>query len=164
MPGPAQIRTATQADDEALLRLEAAAWSPLGDFPSTRDQARASFFDETHLPDDLLVAQFDGRVVGYLRLRPVTPLPENSHVLGIFGLAVHPYARRRGVASLLLDAAEALARELGARKLHLRVFSSNAPARALYARRGFLVEGVLREEFLIESGYVDDVIMAKPLT
>jgi RimJ/RimL family protein N-acetyltransferase len=51
----------------------------------------------------------------------------------------------------------------GARKLTLRVLSSNAIARALYESCGFEVEGILRETFLLEGRYVDDVLMARRL-
>jgi RimJ/RimL family protein N-acetyltransferase len=44
------------------------------------------------------------------------------------------------------------------------VLSTNAPARALYERYGFEVEGVLREAFLLEGVYVDDLLMGLDLT
>ena len=40
----------------------------------------------------------------------------------------------------------------------------NAAARDLYAACGFEVEGVLREFFFLDGRYVDDVLMALPLT
>ena len=46
----------------------------------------------------------------------------------------------------------------------LRVLGPNATARALYERAGFVVEGVLREEFHLDGRYVDDVLMARDLT
>ncbi len=39
----------------------------------------------------------------------------------------------------------------------------NAPARRLYERCGFLTEGLLAEEFLLDGRYVDDVWMARRL-
>ena len=59
-------------------------------------------------------------------------------------------------------AAEEAARR-GARKLGLRVLGGNASARALYASAGFVVEGVLRDEFWLDGRFVDDVFMARPL-
>jgi RimJ/RimL family protein N-acetyltransferase len=41
------------------------------------------------------------------------------------------------------------------------VLGPNAAARALYESCGFTVEGVLREEFLLDGQYVDDVLMAR---
>jgi ribosomal protein S18 acetylase RimI-like enzyme len=79
------------------------------------------------------------------------------------GLAVAPEARRRGVGSALLSAAEQHARARGARKLFLRVLSTNQSALRLYGRLGYEREGVLRDEFLINGRYTDDVLMAKHL-
>jgi len=79
------------------------------------------------------------------------------------GLAVHPDARRHGVAAGLLDAAEAALRERGIRKLTLRVLSTNRAAIGLYERHGFVREGTLLEEFCINGRFVDDVVMAKNL-
>lgn len=162
---PVVVRTARPADDAALAELEAVAWTPESGFPSVqaRMAARGSFFGDASPPQACLVAEADGNVAGYLRLGPATPLPENAHVLAVQGLAVHPAARRRGVAAALLTAAAARARERGARKLTLRVLGSNGPALALYERLGFTREGVLAAEFFVNGGYVDDVLMARPL-
>jgi RimJ/RimL family protein N-acetyltransferase len=76
---------------------------------------------------------------------------------------VHPAARRRGIAAMLLAAAEQRVRDRGMRKLSLRVLSTNQAAISLYERLGFTREGDLREEFLINGSYVDDILMAKHL-
>lgn len=52
-------------------------------------------------------------------------------------LAVHPEARRRGVAAALLGALEDEARRAGMTRLTLWVTLDNGPARALYGRAGF---------------------------
>lgn len=124
-------------------------------------RADGSFFSVENPPGAHLVAEVNGRAVGCLRVKPVTSLPENAHVLGIAGLAVAPDARGRGVASALLAAVEKHARGSGARKLSLRVLSTNDTALRLYERSGFRREGTLRDEFLIDGRYVDDVLMAK---
>lgn len=126
-------------------------------------RASDSFFSDEHPPEAHLVAEVNGTVVGYIRVQPVTPLAENAHVSGIAGLAVAPDARRRGVASALLGAAEKHARDKGARKMSLRVLSTNDDALRLYERLGFRREGTLHDEFLIEGRYVHDVLMAKHL-
>lgn len=160
------VRLARPEDEAGLARLEAAAWTPASGFPSVIERADDpffTFFTDDNPPAAFLVAELDGRMAGYLRLRPVTPLPENAHVLGVAGLAVAPGDRRRGVASALLAAAERQARARGTRKLSLRVLSTNAAARRLYERLGFGVEGILRDEFCIGGRFVDDVLMTKHL-
>ncbi len=157
------VRVARASDETDLAALDAMAWSPVSGFPSVIRATSGSFFTAASPPDIHLVAEVDGVVVGYIRLKPPTALPENAHVTEVSGLAVHPGARRHGVASALLTAAERQARERHAAKLSLRVLSTNRPAIRLYRRLRFQREGILRREFLINGQYVDDVLMAKQL-
>ena len=165
MSSEVHVRGARLADAAALTEIQAAAWTPESGFPSVRerDDDGRPFFSDGHPPAAHMVAELGSRVAGYIRLGPPTHLPENSHVLQVQGLAVDPAAQRRGIAAGLLTAAERHARDQGARKLSLRVLSSNQAAIRLYEKLGFRHEGVLREEFCINGAYVDDVIMAKPL-
>jgi ribosomal protein S18 acetylase RimI-like enzyme len=158
-----RVRPAVVEDDAALLAVDLESWSPASGFPSVMDPEALTFFNERTTPEKHLVAEYRGEVVGYVRLVPKTPLLENTHVLGIFGLAVSPRVRRVGIASALLDAAEVEARARGARKLSLRVLGSNAPAQRLYERHGYVTEGRYVDEFLIEGHFVDDLTMAKTL-
>lgn len=164
--GRLQVRPARQGDQDSLVALERLAWTARSGFPSVIRASSvpgAGFFSQGNPPQIHFVAELDDAVVGYVRLKPPTPLPENAHVLQVSGIAVHPEARRRGVASALLAAAEQFARNCGAVKLSLRVLSTNAPAIALYERLGYVREGVLRNEFIINGRYVDDVMMARPV-
>ena len=158
------VREARAGDEPALVAVDAAAWTSRSGFPSVSDPRATTFFTESAGPADHLVAVHGGVVVGYVRLGSPTPLPESRHVMSINGLAVAPGARGLGAGRALLEAAERRAREQGRRKLSLRVFGGNAPARRLYERAGFRVEGVLVGEFLIERQPEDDVVMAKHLT
>lgn len=160
------VRVARAGDEAGLARLDAVAWTPASGFPSVTERVNDpffTFFTDNSPPEAHLVAELDGRLAGYIRLNPVTPLRENTHVLGIVGLAVAPGDRRRGVGSALLAAAEQHARARGARKLSLRVLGTNETALRLYERHGFRREGTLRGEFLIEGRFVDDVLMTKHL-
>jgi len=58
-------------------------------------------------------------------------------LLNVHDLAVLPERRGRRIASRLLDAIDAKARALGCCKVTLEVLEHNAPARALYGRKGF---------------------------
>jgi ribosomal protein S18 acetylase RimI-like enzyme len=111
----------------------------------------------------VLVALAGEEVVGSLLLGPWAELAASRHVLEVKGLAVDPGHQGEGVGGALLDAALALARERGARRLVLRVLSTNDVARRLYASRGFEVEGARREAFLLEGAYVDDLMMGVAL-
>ena len=159
------VRPARAADGRDLARIDLATWSPAtSPAPPPAEPAAYTFFDERTTPADVLVAELDGAVAGYVKLRPVTPLPAHAHVLLIGGLAVDPALHGHGAGRALLDAAVREARARGARKVTLRVLGSNARARRLYERCGFVVEGVLEREFLLDEAYVDDVFMALHLT
>ncbi len=161
------MRPARPGDDAALAELDAVAWSAESGFPSVIKSAgnpHGSFFSADNPPEAHLVAEMGGSVVGYIRLKAPTHLPENVHVIQVQGLAVHPAARRHGIAAMLLAAAEQRLRERGTQKLSLRVLSTNQAAIGLYERLGFTREGVLYQEFFINGRYVDDVLMAKHLS
>ena len=157
------VRTGRASDAPDLAAIDAIAWSPQSGFPSVFSARARSFFGPARPPETYLVAEADGAVAGFLRLSPPTTLPENAHVLEVTAVAVHPDSRGIGVGSALLAATVSRARTRGARKLSLRVLSTNKPAISLYERNGFEREGVLRQEFLIDGVYVDDVIMARHL-
>ena len=156
------VRPARPGDEAALRRLDALVWSPWFS-PAPRPGEGQPFFREGYAPQDVLVAVAGLEVAGYVSLRAPTPLAANAHVLHVTGLAVAPAHQRRGIARTLLEAAAQEARRRGARRLTLRVLAPNTAARALYERAGFVVEGVLRGEFLLAGAYVDDVLMARDL-
>ncbi|GLW63606.1 N-acetyltransferase [Actinomadura rubrobrunea] len=156
-----RIRPAEPSDDRALADLNRRTWSPVHEVvPAPAPDA--PFFDESHPADDVLVAEREGRVIGYVRLvRPYRDLASGAHVRQIQGLAVDPDERRRGVARALVDAACDWAVRQGARRVTLRVLGGNTPARRLYEAAGFTVEGVLPGEFFLDGRYVDDVLMGR---
>ena len=78
-----------------------------------------------------LVAEDEGVVVGHAVASVVADIAELQRI------AVDPRHRRTGVASELLDAVVALAREGGADRLLLEVREDNHAACAFYAARGF---------------------------
>lgn len=157
------IRPARPEDERELAALNRAAWSPLSEV-APQPPEEDGVFDERHAPEQYLLALLDGRIVGYIRPVPATPLASNRHVRQIQGLAVDASVRGRGVGRKLVEAACAAAHAEGARKMTLRVLGWNAPARRLYESCGFVVEGLLAEEFLIDGSYVDDIWMARRLT
>ena len=159
---PVTVRRAVEADDAVLLEIDRTAWDATSGFPSYGETVRESFFERSG-PEAHLVAEYDGRVVGYLRLQDKYPFPEGAGVLTINGLAVAERARGRGVATALLAAATAEGRLREVRKISLHVHSTNAPARRLYERHGYVIEGIHPNEFLIEGAYIDALDMAKTL-
>lgn len=172
-----RVRQAVPADEPALLEIDVRTWAPDNAVSPPPDPA-LPFFDVGHPPEQFLVAERRlaripgpgrllrlavGSPVGFIRVVQPVPLPSGDHVRQIQGFAVHPDAQGSGVGRLLLEGACAWAHRQGARRLTLRVLSSNTRAMRLYEATGFVVEGVLPEEFLIEGRYVDDVLMGLSL-
>ena len=84
------------------------------------------------------VAIKDNTVVGYVGSQRV--LDE----LQITNVAVHPSARRAGIASALLEEFHKMARELDITLISLEVRESNLGARALYEEFGYVTVGKRR--------------------
>ena len=162
MPVP-YIRAATPDDEDALGRLDRVTWSTLHSVQERPRQPYAPFFNERYGPRDHLVAALDGTVVGYARLALPSSLACHAHVRQIQGFVVAEEARGAGVGRALLRAVRDEARRRGARRLTLRVLGHNTPARKLYESEGFVVEGILPGEFLLDGSYVDDVLMGRRL-
>ncbi|MER6925637.1 GNAT family N-acetyltransferase, partial [Streptomyces spiralis] len=99
------IRPATPDDEDPLARLDRATWSTLHSVQPRPQPPYEPFFTERSGPDEILVAELDGAVVGYIRLGLATPLASNAHVRQIRGLAVADEARGAGVGPALLRAA-----------------------------------------------------------
>lgn len=158
-----RIRFAEHADDEALGRLDRDNWSPLHAVKPREEPPYEPFFSDRFGPRDHLVAELDGRIVGYVRLGFATPLASNAHVQQIQGFLVADEARGRGVGRTLIRAVLDEARRRGALRVTLRVLGHNTPARALYESEGFLVEGLQPGEFFVDGRYVDDVLMGRSI-
>src|SRR5207237_180194 len=85
----------------------------------------------------VLVAELDGRVVGYAVARRRRPRAAHLH-----DLYVRPEARRRAVAKELLGAVAATMRDRGVEVLTLSVDLTNAVARTVYRRLGFREDSI----------------------
>lgn len=156
------IRKARHQDDTILGQVDAATWTA-DVSPAPAPPVGTAFFSERTRPNDVLVAEVDGVVVGYSILAQPIALPSHDHVLELRGLAVDLHQQRNGAGRGLVEAAVEEARDRGARKLTLRVLGGNTRARQLYDGCGFIVEGILRAEFFLDGRYVDDVLMARDL-
>ncbi|WP_206789820.1 GNAT family N-acetyltransferase [Amycolatopsis sp. MtRt-6] len=156
------IRLARAEDETVLARIDARTWTSAVS-PAPPPEPGTPFFGEGAQPGTFLVAEHEGEVAGYVRLSAGFDIPAHRHVLVIGGLAVDPDRQRLGIGRQLVDAAVAVARRKGARKLTLRVLGHNTGARRIYERCGFVTEGVLRGEFRLDGTDVDDVLMARSL-
>ena len=104
------------------------------------------------------VALEDGRVVGWCDIASLDrPVYAHSGVLGMGVIAAH---RGRGIGEALIRAALEKARVTGLTRVELLVRESNTPARALYEKVGFVVEGVQRNAVRMDGRYEDQLSMA----
>lgn len=109
-----------------------------------------------------LVADVDGRAVGFGELITFPGEPRHRHVGEVNLIATHPEWGRRGVGRALLNAVIALADDwLNIERLGLVVFVDNAHAIELYRRLGFEIEGTMRAYGFKRGQFVDAHVMAR---
>jgi ribosomal protein S18 acetylase RimI-like enzyme len=134
----ARLRAATAADLDGLLALEQL-------FPGDR-LSRAAMRRFLRVPGARVwVAVSAGAVRGDLILL----LRRGAAYGRIYSVVVDPAARGQGLGARLVAAAERATRAEGRDRLRLEVRADNAPARALYAKRGYAEVAHLR-------GYYED--------
>ncbi|MDD1612723.1 MAG: peptidase C39 family protein [Methylococcaceae bacterium] len=131
------IRPAKLGDLEGLVKLENASFD-------TDRLSRRSFkhwIATEHRA--LLVAEFDGRIAGYILIiyHPGTRLAR------IYSLAVEDRLRGYGIAKKLIAAGEQAARDSGRLYLRLEVSVDNTPAIRLYESLGFQKFGLYRDYY-----------------
>ena len=88
-----------------------------------------------------LVALEGERVVAYVGSQSV--LGETD----MMNIAVHPDCRRQGIAEALVNSLVEALREKGNHSLMLEVRASNAPAKALYEKLGFIQVGLRKNYY-----------------
>lgn len=106
----------------------------------------------------VLALEAGDRVVGWCDIAR-HPRDGYRHV-GTLGMGLIPSHRGRGIGARLAQAAIDRARQNGIARIELEVLGSNAPARSLYRRLGFVEEGVKRRSRFIDGVYDDNVLMA----
>jgi GNAT superfamily N-acetyltransferase len=141
--------TIEQLGPDGAARLRAIRLRSLRDAP----EAFASRFEDaasrppeswTQQLEDLatFVAVSEGRDVGMVRGAPPGAGPgAKPDMAALISMWVAPEARGKGVGDALVQAVIDWARALGCARLRLEVVDDNAPAVALYARKGFARTG-----------------------
>lgn len=127
MTGPVAVRPAVPADLETVAALEAEA---LGADAWSRGLLAAGLAGDVPTVA-YLAAVADTRLVGYAVLSLAGDVVELQRI------AVGADHRRQGIATVLIGAARAFARDHDAERVLLEVRDDNAGARACYAAAGF---------------------------
>lgn len=127
------LRNAMVSDAQALAKLNR---EEMGyDFPveETGKKLQASLENPEK---KILVAEIQGRVVGYVHLESYDVLYA-PHMKNVMGIAVAREFRRQGVGKALLTAGEAWARETGAVAVRLVSGDARKGAHAFYQSLGY---------------------------
>lgn len=105
-----------------------------------------------------LIAEFNGKIVGNLNFSG-GPRQRTAHV-GEFGVSVlkEYWGNRIGeeLIKYLIDWSKT---SLIIRKINLRVRTDNTRGIKLYKRLGFLEEGIIKRDFLINGEFYDSLVM-----
>ena len=162
------IRECVEADAELVLKLfrtVAAESDNLGRLPDeiklTIEEEREYIRARRDSPNSIMVlAEVDGRAVALAGVEG-PKLKKFAHH-GEVGMSVLREYWRLGIGRAILEYLEAWARQVGLRKLYLRVYDFNGPAYRLYCTAGFTEEGRLKADVLRGDGtYGDTIYLAK---
>lgn len=107
----------------------------------------------------ILVAEQNQAVAGSLEMIRGA-MRKNRHT-AIFGMALFPEFRRRGIGRGLLLSAEDWARQVGVEKISLAVFSSNQAAIRMYLSLGYVEEGRRQRQYRLHDQWTDEIWMAR---
>ena len=151
---PNLIEPATPADYPALAALAVAAYEEFAPHlpPGSWELMRPNLCNiaERAKTTEFLVVRDDGRIVasvGYCRPGDADPSIFPPHMAAIMLLAVHPSARRRGLAKRLVDACIERARRDRAPAIGLFTSEMMTSARRLYQSLGFQEDGDLPSRY-----------------
>lgn len=151
------IRSLQDADYPEMMTIDQLVFNS-STTPAPMRQITLEEYAGHYSPDNVFVAELEGRVAGYIGFHNPTGLPSNSHVMEIY-IAVHPDFQKMGVGRTLMQHIIRFGKENGFQKISLRVLSLNQKAIALYKAIGFLEQGRLVREFILDGNYVDDIMM-----
>jgi len=159
------LRPARPADAEPLARLYAAVRTEgrwLVTPPTALNPPSEAFFIGELIRADeaaVLVAEAGGEVVGNALV--MSDRDVSSRHVGVLSVTVAEGWRDVGLGTALVAAAQEWVRERGLVRLALSVFPDNARAIAVYARAGFVREGLRRRQYRQADGtYRDELLMA----
>jgi ribosomal-protein-alanine N-acetyltransferase len=157
------VRPATPPDLEPILAIAAASteapqWSPSAYAPYLTPDPQSSLLRTAFIA--VSAEEILAFAAATLLLVPDSAGHQNLGQLD--SLAVHPAARRHGLASALLRDLLAWACQNGARHFSLEVRASNAPALRLYRRLGFVQED--RRPRYYADPEEDALILGMPIT
>lgn len=111
--------------------------------------------------DFLLAAECDGEIVGYISAQRGRQ-KRIAHTAYIV-VGVRQKFRGQGIGSEFFRRLDEWAFKKGLTRLELTVVCTNEPAKHLYERNGFVIEGIRKKSMLVDGRFEDEYFMAKIL-
>jgi GNAT superfamily N-acetyltransferase len=134
---PVEIRQATLADVDVLVPLFDA-YRQFYRQPSDLERARRFLSERLEREQSVIFLAFaGGDAIGFTQLYPSFSSSAMARIFILNDLYVTPEARRRGVGTVLLEAAARYGRQTGALRLVLSTEITNTTAQSVYERAGW---------------------------
>ncbi len=132
------IDRATEDDLEQMAKLLSILFAIEQDFEIDFDKQLSGITKLFHHEGkELLVARYEGKVVGMVTMQRLISSAEGDYIGQIEDLVVKEEYRKMGVGSRLLNKMRAIAQEYGYKRIQLAADESNIEALHFYTRRGF---------------------------
>lgn len=159
---PITIRPANPGDAERIAAIYNEGIANRAATFETRPRSKAEVAGWTVASLPILVAEVDGRVVGFAK---VGNYSEREVYAGIGEHAVYVAgeARRLGVGHALLEALADASERAGLYKLTSRIFSTNTASIALHEASGFTIVGLQRRHGRLDGEWKDCVLVERLL-
>jgi predicted N-acetyltransferase YhbS len=129
-----KVRTATEADFDAILNLINAAFQ-VERFFKNQDRLSAAGLQSQFKTGTFLLAEESGQMVGCIFVKRM----DDRAYFGL--LSVDPSRQKSGIGRRLVAAAEEFARETGARFMDIRVINLRAELPPIYEKLGYRISG-----------------------
>lgn len=155
-----RVRPAQAEDVDAMTAIyNAGIESGLGTFETRlREPAEIAAWLSATQRYPLLVAERQGRVVGFARLSSYRDRPCYDGIAE-FSIYLTPETHRQGIGSQLLADLLSAAKQAGFHKVLSRIFTANTASRALCRKLGFREVGVYERHGQLHGQWLDVVIV-----
>lgn len=147
MTKPISVRKALKTDHDFILSLSPdlanvakLPWHSDNTVLQMQDKYTLKMLNSAPEPNITLIAEQDGTSLGFIHASSHKDDISEEMCGTVNLLAVSPSAQKMGVGQLLMNSAEAWAKNQGYRLLHLEVFANNSTAQRFYHNLGFEAE------------------------
>ncbi|MNE29192.1 Acetyltransferase [compost metagenome] len=130
----------------------------IGFLPPLAEDEATAYWQGVHGPGVLLWVAMDGEAVAGTVQLHLALKPNGAHRAELAKLMVHPDHRRKGIAGMLIDAAERAAAAHG-RTLIVLDTREGDPSNLLYLSRGYIEAGRIPDFAISAEGGLDTTVL-----